>query len=68
MDEKKVPINVFRIGRDIAVIKLLRKYNLDTALLIYQLGTYSPLEQIVNILILKYGLPPFVATIIIALI
>lgn len=55
------------MGRDIALLSLLKRYNLDTLLLIYQIGTYSPIEHLVNILIMKYGLPPFIATVIIAL-
>jgi hypothetical protein len=55
------------MSRDLSIITLLRKYHLDTALLVYQLSTYSPIETLVNILILKYGLPPFLATFIIAL-
>jgi hypothetical protein len=55
------------MGRDLSIITLLRKYNLDTMILLYQLATYSPIETLVNILILKYGLPPFLATFIIAL-
>ena len=67
MVQKKVPLNLLRMGRDISIIHLLRRYNLDTALLLYQIGTYSPIDHLVNILIMKYGLPPFLATFIIAL-
>jgi len=67
MVQKKVPLNLFRLGRDLVIINVLRKYKLDTMLLLYQLGTYSPIEHLVNILIMKYGLPPFIATLIITL-
>lgn len=67
MDKKKVPINTYRISRDISILSLLRRFNLDNAVILYQIATYSPLEHIINILILKYGLPPFIATLILAL-
>lgn len=67
MGEKKVPLNLLEMGRDIALLSILKRYNLDTMIILYQIGTYSPIEHLVNILIMKYGLPPFIATVIIAL-
>lgn len=67
MGKKKVPINIIQLGRDIAFLSILKRYNLDTLILLYQIGTYSPIEHIVNILIMKYGLPPFIGTLVIAL-
>jgi hypothetical protein len=66
--KKKVFVNSIIISRDIGILSLLRKYNLDFAVIAYQIATYSPLDTIINILLVKYGLPPAIGLLIVALI
>lgn len=68
MGKKKIFVNVFMLGRDISIISILRKYNLDYAVIAYNLATYNVTEHIINIILMKYGLPPIVGLILIALI
>ena len=62
----KITFRVFSLGKDVMIRNLLKVYNIKYAVLIYDLITYSPIENILLLLCGKFGISKTVALIIIA--
>ena len=64
----KITFKVFSIGKDIMIRQLLKMYNIRYAVLIYDIITYSPIENVILLLCGKFGINTSVAILILAFI
>ena len=62
----KVSMRIFNVGREKLIRHILNAYNAKYAIIIYDLITYSPIENIISILGCKFGLSKIVVLIILA--
>ena len=63
---QKISFKILRLGKDIMIRNLLKTFNVRYAVLIYDLITYSPIENIILLLCGKFGIDKAVAVIILA--
>jgi len=61
-------LKLLSIGKDAIIRNLLKAYNIKYSILIYDLITYSPIENIIGLVCGKFGVSKMVALIIIAFI
>jgi len=63
---QKISFKILRLGKDVMIRNLFKTYNVRYAVLIYDLITYSPIENIILLLCGKFGIDKVVAVIILA--
>ena len=63
---QKMSFKILRLGKDIMIRNLLKTFNVRYAVLIYDLITYSPIENIILLLCGKFDIDKVVAVIILA--
>jgi hypothetical protein len=59
-------MRIFNVGREKMIRHLLNAYNVKYAIMIYDLVTYSPIENIITLLGCKFGLSKTAILIILA--
>ena len=64
----KITMRIFDVGREKLIRHFLNIYNAKTAIIIYNVLTYSPLENIITYLGCKFGLSKAVILIILAIV
>ena len=64
----KITYKIFGFGKDVMIKNLLKIYNIKYAVLIYDMITYSPIENITMLLCSKFGVSKIVALMILAFI
>jgi hypothetical protein len=62
----KISFKIFGFGKDIMIRNLLKIYNIKYAVLIYDMITYSPIENIILLLCSKFGVSKIIALMILA--
>jgi hypothetical protein len=62
----KITFKIFSLGKDVMIKNLLKLYNIKYAVLIYDMITYSPIENITMLLCSKFGISKIVALMILA--
>ena len=64
----KISFKVFSIGKDVMIRQLLKIFNVRYAILIYDMITFSPIENVILLLCGKFGINTSVAILILAFI
>ena len=59
-------MRIFNVGKEKMIRHLLNAYNVKYAIIIYDLITYSPIENIITLLGCKFGLSKMTILIILA--
>ena len=59
-------MRIFNVGKEKLIRHLLTAYNVKYAIIIYDLITYSPIENLITLLGCKFGLSKMVILIILA--
>ena len=59
-------MRIFNVGREKMIRHLLNAYNIKYAIIIYDLITYSPIENLITLLFCKMGLSKTAILIILA--
>ena len=62
----KISFKIIGLGKDFAIRGLLKAYNIKYTILIYDMITYSPIENVIMLLCGKFGISKLVALVILA--
>jgi hypothetical protein len=63
---RKISFKIIGLGKDCAIRGLLKAYNIKYTILIYDMITYSPIENVIMLLCGKFGISKLVALVILA--
>jgi hypothetical protein len=62
----KISFKIIGLGKDCVIRGLLKAYNIKYTILIYDMITYSPIENVIMLLCGKFGISKLVALVILA--
>ena len=62
----RVGFNFFSVGKEIMIRNILKTFNIEYALFVYEIISFNPIGSIVNLLAVKFGISKIVVMIILA--